>query len=59
MCIRDSSLDDAMAEIERRKIQDALDQCAGNQTRAAQVLGITRRALVGRMEKYNLPRPRR
>ncbi len=53
------SLDDAMAEIERRKIQDALDQCAGNQTRAAQVLGITRRALVGRMEKYNLPRPRR
>jgi transcriptional regulator with PAS, ATPase and Fis domain len=46
-------------DAERRKILEALEECAGNQTRAAQRLGITRRALVRRLEKYNLPRPRR
>jgi len=46
-------------EVERRRIVDALEECAGNQTRAAQRLGITRRALVRRLEKYDLPRPRR
>ena len=46
-------------EAERRKILDALEQCAGNQTRAAEVLGITRRVLVRKLEKFNLPRPRR
>jgi two-component system, NtrC family, response regulator AtoC len=46
-------------EAERKRILDALDTCAGNQTRAAQVLGITRRVLVRKLEKFNLPRPRR
>jgi transcriptional regulator with PAS, ATPase and Fis domain len=46
-------------DLERRRVLDALEECAGNQTRAAQVLGITRRALIRRLEKYNLPRPRR
>ena len=46
-------------EVEKKRILDALDQCAGNQTRAAELLGITRRVLVRRLEKFNLPRPRR
>jgi two-component system response regulator AtoC len=37
----------------------ALDACAGNQTRAAKMLGITRRQLIGRIEFWNLPRPKK
>jgi DNA-binding NtrC family response regulator len=54
-----SSLEDEVAQLERQKISDALEKCAGNQTRAAEMLGITRRVLIGKMEKYRLPRPRR
>jgi pSer/pThr/pTyr-binding forkhead associated (FHA) protein len=46
-------------DAERRRVLDALRECAGNQTRAARRLGITRRALVRRLEKFKLPRPRR
>jgi DNA-binding NtrC family response regulator len=46
-------------EAERSRIVEALEECGGNQTRAAQRLGITRRVLVRRLEKYDLPRPRR
>ncbi len=45
--------------MERRRILEALEQCAGNQTRAAEKLGITRRALIHRLETYDLPRPRK
>jgi transcriptional regulator with GAF, ATPase, and Fis domain len=44
---------------EREKIVAALEQCAGNQTRAARLLGIGRRTLIVRMDKYDLPRPRK
>jgi DNA-binding NtrC family response regulator len=37
----------------------ALDACAGNQTRAAKMLGITRRQLIARIEFWNLPRPKK
>ena len=53
------SLDDDLARIDCAKVVEALEKCAGNQTRAAELLGITRRALIVRMDKYNLPRPRR
>ncbi len=43
---------------EKTRIVAALDHCAGNQTRAAQMLGMTRRMLVRRLEKYSIPRPR-
>jgi two-component system response regulator AtoC len=46
-------------EGERERIAWALDRCAGNQTKAARLLGISRRTLVARLEEYNLPRPRK
>ncbi len=45
--------------VERARIIEALERCAGNQTRAAKVLGIPRRVLISRMEKHGLPRPRK
>jgi DNA-binding protein Fis len=38
---------------------DALKACGGNQTRAAEMLGISRRTLVNRLDQYDLPRPRK
>jgi two-component system, NtrC family, response regulator AtoC len=43
-----------LAELERRHIQEALDAEGGNQTRAAKRLGVSRRALQYKMEKYGL-----
>jgi two-component system, NtrC family, response regulator AtoC len=47
------------ASVERQRIIDALEQCAGNQTRAAKLLGISLRTLVNRLSAHDLPRPRR
>jgi len=49
----------ALGEVERQRIVAALEDCAGNQTRAAKQLGISRRALVRKLETYALPRPRK
>jgi two-component system, NtrC family, response regulator AtoC len=38
---------------------EALNSCGGNQTRAAQLLGISRRTLVNRLNRFNVPRPRK
>jgi DNA-binding NtrC family response regulator len=54
-----ASLSDEVRAMERRRILEALEQCAGNQTRAAEKLGITRRALIHRLETYGVPRPRK
>ncbi|WP_437486643.1 sigma 54-interacting transcriptional regulator [Sorangium sp. So ce1014] len=45
--------------IERRRIIDALEQCAGNQTQAAALLGMPRRTFVARLSAYGIPRPRK
>lgn len=44
---------------ERARIVKALEACGGNQTRAAKMLGISRRTLTNRLNRYNLPRPRK
>jgi DNA-binding NtrC family response regulator len=46
-----------VAEVERASIQAVLDACGGNQTQAARKLGLSRRALIYRMEKHGLKPP--
>jgi transcriptional regulator with PAS, ATPase and Fis domain len=41
------------------RIQNALAQCNGNQSRAAKLLGIARNTLIARLEAYGLARPRK
>jgi two-component system response regulator AtoC len=43
--------------MERQRIVEALRLCGGNQTRAARVLGMSRRTLVSRLAEYGIPRP--
>jgi DNA-binding NtrC family response regulator len=43
-----------VAELERRYIQDALERTGGNQTKAAELLSISRDQLRYRLEKYGL-----
>jgi len=54
-----NALKSGVEMVERDLIIRALEQCAGNQTQAAKLLGISRRTLVSRLEQYNLPRPRK
>jgi two-component system, NtrC family, response regulator AtoC len=44
---------------EKARIIRALEHCGGNQTRAAELLGISRRTLINRLEDFNLPRPKK
>jgi two-component system NtrC family response regulator len=46
-----------LAEVERAAIVAALDAENNNQTRAARRLGLSRRALIYKMEKYGLKAP--
>jgi two-component system response regulator AtoC len=48
----------AMEAMERQRIVDALERCGGNQTRAAELLGMPRRTLTKRLGQYDVPRPR-
>ncbi len=43
---------------DREQIIAALETCAGNQTRAARHLGVSRTTLVNRIQIYRIPRPR-
>ncbi|MEA2696294.1 MAG: hypothetical protein QOI66_565 [Myxococcales bacterium] len=46
-------------EGERQRIIDALGACAGNQSRAAKLLGIPRRTFVAKLDLYRVPRPKK
>ncbi len=48
-----------VAQVEARRISDALQHCGGNQTRAARMLGISRNTLQARMDAFGIPRPRK
>jgi len=45
--------------LERRRILDALTACAGNQTKAAKMLGMSRRTFLHRLDTYGVARPRK
>jgi len=44
---------------DRQRMLAALASCGGNQTRAAKLLGFSRRTLVNRLREYDLPRPKK
>jgi two-component system, NtrC family, response regulator AtoC len=46
-------------DAERDRIIATLERCRGNQTKAAKALGMSRRTLIYRLERYGLPRPRK
>jgi DNA-binding NtrC family response regulator len=46
-------------ETERGLILKALEEAAGNQSRASRILGISRRTLVNRLDEYGLKRPQK
>jgi DNA-binding NtrC family response regulator len=49
----------APAKGERDRIVEALAACAGNQSRAAKMLGIPRRTFVSKLDAYRIPRPKK
>jgi transcriptional regulator with GAF, ATPase, and Fis domain len=47
-------LPDAVGEIERKMLIDALERSGGNQSKAARELGLTEQSVRYRMRKYGL-----
>jgi DNA-binding NtrC family response regulator len=47
------------APSEREKIIAALEACAGNQSRAAELLQMPRRTFVNKLDLYKIPRPKK
>jgi DNA-binding NtrC family response regulator len=54
-----ASLRDDLKGEEQRRIMGALDHCQGNQSKAAQLLGMPRRTLVERLRAYGISRSRK
>jgi DNA-binding NtrC family response regulator len=48
-----------IADVTRDMVLEALNRAAGNQSEAARALGISRRALIYRIEQFGIARPRR
>jgi DNA-binding protein Fis len=45
---------DVVSEIEKRMIQEALQQTKQNQLHAAKALGLSRHGLIKKMKRYNM-----
>ncbi len=52
-----STLQDRVDELERKLISEALERTSGNQSRAADFLGLTRNGLRGKMERLGIQVP--
>ncbi|HSS01375.1 MAG TPA: sigma 54-interacting transcriptional regulator [Kofleriaceae bacterium] len=50
----EAALRSRLADLDRRRIAEALAQAGGNQSRAARALGIARNTLIARMKAYGL-----
>jgi len=50
-------LDDE-SRVDYERIVESLSLCSGNQTRAAKLLGMSRRTFCARLKAYGIPRPR-
>ncbi|WP_437276342.1 sigma 54-interacting transcriptional regulator [Sorangium sp. So ce375] len=48
-----------MKAVDRQRVIEALERSAGNQTRAAKLLGVSLRTLINRIDEYGIPRPRK
>ena len=46
-------------DAEKQRIMSALEQCGGNQTLAAKMLGMARNTLASRLDGYRMTRPRK
>jgi two-component system, NtrC family, response regulator AtoC len=54
-----AGLPSEIRSLERARIIEVLDRCGGNQTKAAELLGVSRRTLVSQLAEFGLPRPRK
>ncbi|MCB9653173.1 MAG: sigma 54-interacting transcriptional regulator [Deltaproteobacteria bacterium] len=52
-------LSSELGAFERQRIVDALEACGGNQTRAAAMLGMSRKQLIHRLDRHGIVRPRK
>jgi two-component system response regulator AtoC len=55
----DGDLRESLDAEEKRRILEALAACDGNQTKAAEQLGMPRRTFVARLQQYGLTKPRK
>ena len=55
--VRGGRLDEE-SRLDYERIVESLSLCSGNQTRAAKLLGMSRRTFCARLKAYNIPRPR-
>jgi Nif-specific regulatory protein len=51
------SLKEAVTELEKRLIREALDRCGQNQQQAAKALGVSRQGLIKKLKRYALKLP--
>ena len=50
----DKTLKEDLAEVDKKKIENTLDKCAGNVSKAAAQLGISRETLHNKIRKYDI-----
>ena len=48
-----------VSAVEKPMLEVVMFQAQGNQTRAAELLGISRRTLINRLDEYGIARPRK